>query len=98
MEIKEFKEIIEAFVSENFRCDGCKFCAEQGIDVIPDDWKPLGSKEESNYDKALIELYKKMGFYSTCFLENLLSDFLNKKITEKGLRQKYQSYCDIRNQ
>lgn len=50
---KEFKDIIESFVSENFTADMCKECHELGHDIVPMDYK-------GSYDKALKKLFEVM--------------------------------------
>lgn len=85
MELKEFTELINEFVTDNFRVES----RDENAEIEIDDYK-------GSYNKTIIELFKQMGFFSTCFLERCLSSFLNKKITKEQLEQQYKNYTDMR--
>ncbi len=53
MKKEEFKEMINEFVDENFTCDGCRSCSEQGTAIIPDDFR-------GSYAKEINELFERI--------------------------------------
>jgi len=56
MEYKEFKELIEEFVAENFYPDNiCESCSDGGVEIIPDDYG-----NQNKFDEKLMMIFRKI--------------------------------------